>query len=153
MPYAIANIKGNYLAPHLQGTVEFFPWQNGTIVKVEVMNLPAQQTTLGHISSGMFAFHIHEGASCGIDNVNNNFHTTGGHFNPTNNVHPFHAGDLPSLLANNGYAYMIVYTDRFKPLEVINRAVIIHQNPDDYRTQPSGNSGNMIACGSIKQVS
>jgi Cu-Zn family superoxide dismutase len=38
------------------------------------------------------------------------------------------------------------FTDKFKPEDIINRAVIIHQNPDDYRTQPAGNSGERIAC-------
>ena len=47
---------------------------------------------------------------------------------------------------------MCFFTDKFKPKDIIGRAVIIHQNPDDYRSQPSGNSGKRIACGIIKRL-
>ena len=43
-------------------------------------------------------------------------------------------------------------TDRFRLRDVIGRSVIIHENPDDYRTQPSGNSGRRIACGVIRKL-
>jgi DNA invertase Pin-like site-specific DNA recombinase len=66
--------------------------------------------------------------------------------------HGNHAGDFPVLFSNNGYTYMKFFTDKFKPGDVIGRAVIIHENPDDYRTQPSGNSGKRIACGVICPV-
>ena len=75
-----------------------------------------------------------------------------GHYNPTNAMHPQHAGDMPSLLANDGNAFLIFYTDRFHPEDVIGRAVIIHAHPDDMTTQPSGNSGAMIACGEIREM-
>lgn len=59
-------------------------------------------------------------------------------------------GDLPPLLANRGgYAMMIFYTDRFRPREILGRTLVIHDMPDDFRTQPSGNSGMKIACGLI----
>ncbi|WP_201260037.1 superoxide dismutase family protein [Tissierella sp. P1] len=45
---------------------------------------------------------------------------------------------------------MSFFTDKFKPEDIIGRSVIIHQNPDDYRTQPAGNSGKRIACGVIR---
>ena len=80
------------------------------------------------------------------------FELTKGHYNPTNEPHPFHAGDLPSLFSNNGYSYMVVYTNRFKPVDVVGKTVVIHQNPDDYRTQPAGNTGTKIACGEIKRI-
>lgn len=47
---------------------------------------------------------------------------------------------------------MIVYTDRFKPEEVIGKAIIIHKNPDDYRTQRAGNAGDRIGCGLIEKI-
>ena len=67
-------------------------------------------------------------------------------------MHPQHAGDMPSLLANDGNAFLIFYTDRFHPEDVIGRAVIIHAHSDDMTTQPSGNSGAMIACGEIREM-
>lgn len=66
--------------------------------------------------------------------------------------HGNHAGDFPVLFSNNGYARMSFFTDKFKPEDIINRSVIIHQNPDDYRSQPAGNSGKRIACGVIYPV-
>ena len=58
-------------------------------------------------------------------------------------------GDLPPLLSCNGNAYMTVKTDRFKVKDIIGRTVIIHYRADDFRTQPSGDSGEKIACGII----
>ncbi len=149
MPDAIAILKGNFLAPSLNGMVEFYPWKNGTLVKIEINNLPKTKPPIKDIPPiGPFAFHIHEGESCN----NKMFEDAKGHYNPTNQPHPFHVGDLPSILSNNGYAYMIVYTQRFKPKDVINKTVIIHLNPDDYRSQPSGNAGERVACGIIKRL-
>lgn len=101
---------------------------------------------------GPFGFHIHEGGTCGVTTGDQPFQSAGGHFNPTNSYHPQHAGDLPVLFSNGGSAWMAVYTDRFRPADVVGRTVIIHQNPDDFRTQPSGNSGARIACGVIESV-
>jgi hypothetical protein len=52
-------------------------------------------------------------------------------------------------MAYYGHAYMIVYTDRFSPAEILGRAMIIHEWPDDYRTQPTGDSGQPIGCGTF----
>ena len=99
----------------------------------------------------MHGFHIHEGPHCrGTADVP--FAQAGSHFNPANCPHPAHAGDLPVLLSNHGMAFQMVYTERFTPNDVIGHTVIIHLNPDDYHTQPSGNSGEMIACGEIKAI-
>lgn len=64
-------------------------------------------------------------------------------------MHPEHEGDLPPLLSDKGTAWMMVYTTRFFPEEVVGKTVVIHDMPDDFRTQPSGNSGEKIACGEI----
>ena len=72
------------------------------------------------------------------------------HYNPNNCLHPYHAGDLPPLLENQGYAYMRVLVDKFKISDIIGKTVIIHDSPDDFNTQPSGNSGKKIACGVIE---
>ena len=73
----------------------------------------------------------------------------GAHYNPDNQLHGNHAGDLPVIFSNNGTAIMDVFTSRFRPKDVVGRSVIIHQNPDDYRTQPTGASGKKLACGII----
>lgn len=150
MTNALAILKGNNLAPQLKGYVSFYEYYNGTLIKAEIYNLPPTSYPNNNKAPiGPFGFHIHEGYSC---EPKENFELTKGHYNPTNKPHPFHAGDLPSLFSNNGYSYMVIYTDRFKPIDIIDRTVIIHQNPDDYRTQPSGNAGPLIACGKIKRI-
>lgn len=97
---------------------------------------------------GFYAFHIHEGESCaGV-----NYSESGAHYNPAGAAHPNHAGDLPPLLSHNGTAKMTVLTGRFRVDEIIGKTVIIHSDPDDFTTQPSGNPGKKLACGIICKV-
>jgi len=99
-----------------------------------------------------FGFHIHEYGICEITDPMDPFSSAGGHYNPTDQPHGNHAGDLPVLFSNDGYARMSVFTSKFKPRDIIGRSIIIHQNPDDYRSQPAGNAGKRIGCGLIKAV-
>ncbi|MBR0426851.1 MAG: superoxide dismutase family protein [Clostridia bacterium] len=57
---------------------------------------------------------------------------------------------MPPLLETNGYAYMSVLIGKLKIKDIIGKTIIIHDKPDDFTTQPSGNSGKKIACGVIK---
>jgi len=137
MPYATAHISGNSMYPEIEGKVSFYEVYGGTLVVAAVKNLPN--------GNGFHAFHIHDGSSCGPGRE-------GGHYNPTNQPHPQHAGDMPPLLANQGTAFSAFYTDRFYPEDIVGKVVVIHDMPDDFRTQPSGNPGSMIACGEIKEI-
>ena len=83
-------------------------------------------------------------------NAEDEFANAGSHYNPTNCLHPYHAGDLPPLIENNGHAYMSVLLNNFKIKDIIGKVVIIHDSTDDFKSQPSGNSGKKIACGKIK---
>ena len=153
MPYAAAQINGGSLAPAVHGTVRFYPAGNGTLIEAEINGLPLQ--VAGTASSppvGPFGFHLHEGSACGDGDGSEPFAAAKGHYNPDNQPHPEHAGDFPVLFSNNGYAYMVFYTNRFEPASILNKTVIIHQNPDDFRTQPAGNSGKRIACGVVKRA-
>lgn len=141
-PLAKAYVKGNKNFPNIDGTVEFFETNFGVFVLSEIKNLP---TNLNN--SGFFAMHIHNGDNCEQD-ANGNFQESS-HYNPTNEPHPLHAGDLPSLLSNDGFAYSLVLTNRFKVKDIIGKTVMIHANPDDFRTDPNGNSGTKVACGKI----
>lgn len=57
---------------------------------------------------------------------------------------------MPPLIENNGYAYMSVLINKFKIKDILGKVVINHDSPDDFKTQPSGNSGTKIACGKIE---
>ena len=139
-PSAAAVLRGSALYPDLKGRVRFFQTDAGVIVWADISGLPKQDAC-----GGVFGFHIHEGMSCGRDD----FAETKGHFNPSNCAHPYHAGDLPPLFSNDGHAWMMILTNRFRLEEIIGRTVVIHAKPDDFMTQPAGNSGMKIACGVI----
>ena len=74
------------------------------------------------------------------------------HYNPKGCEHPYHAGDLPPLFGNGGSALSLFLTNRFSVREITGKTVIIHDRPDDFTTQPSGNSGTKIACGVIERT-
>ena len=101
--------------------------------------------------------HIHEVGDCSSgDGL-----STKGHFNPLGKPHGHpgsaerHAGDLPALKANkdgraNVQADLDLITVTPGPASIIGRGLIVHADPDDYKTQPTGNAGARIACGVIQ---
>ncbi len=100
-------------------------------------------------------FHIHEVGSCASTDGT----SAGGHFNPGGQPHgpqtaAHHAGDLPALKADaNGNVDQKFMIDGPSIAEgaasLVGRSVIVHAQPDDYATQPTGNSGARVACGVI----
>jgi len=102
-------------------------------------------------------FHIHEAGDCSSGDGM----SAKGHFNPHGKPHgnpssgERHAGDLPSLKADKGgRAKLDVTVDQLTIREgaasVVGRGLIVHADPDDYKTQPTGNAGARLACGVIK---
>ena len=149
-PVAFAKVKGGPLRPQIEGIVKFYQRPCGTFVCAEITGLPSYQSSNnGEDPIGPHGFHIHEFGNCKVGDPQNPFQAAGGHWNPTNQPHGNHAGDLPVLFSNQGYAYMCFFTSKFKPEHVVGKSVIIHQNPDDYRTQPAGAAGKRLACGFI----
>lgn len=142
-PAAYANLTGNAENPTLTGTALFYPAFDGTLVAVEAYNLPVSKEN----ERSFYGMHIHEKGDCTLP-----FDKTGNHYNPADMPHPLHAGDLPPLLGNQGYAFSVFFTSRFQIEDVLNRSLIIHVSPDDFTSQPSGNSGIKIGCGIILQV-
>lgn len=152
-PVCGARIMGSEAYPLLAGSVLFYEANNGTIVVADLTGLSGQ-SKMGEPCKlpRFYGFHIHEGSRCmDMKNPNTAFESAGGHWNPTGCEHPNHAGDLPVLLSNNGVVFSACYTEAFIPWEVLGHTVIIHEHPDDYHTQPSGDSGNRIGCGMIVQ--
>lgn len=147
-----AYVHGGPYAQRIRGVVYFLPYKKGTMVSANLRGLPHYQpASNGESPIGPQGFHIHEFGNCSVCDPSDPFLAAGGHWNPTNQPHGNHAGDFPVIFSNNGRAKMKFYTNRFRPSEVVGRSVIIHLNPDDYRTQPSGNSGKRAACGVIKK--
>ncbi|MCM1538645.1 MAG: superoxide dismutase family protein [bacterium] len=62
-----------------------------------------------------------------------------------------HAGDMPPLFGAGGRAFLAFMTDRFRVSEVLGRAVVVHRMRDDFHSQPSGDAGEKIGCGIIRE--
>ncbi len=125
--------------------------QRGTATRVEahVEGLPA----------GTYAIHLHSIGKC----EGPKFASAGGHFNPTMKMHgrdnPVgpHLGDLPNVVVGKDGKGMVDFTvaglaltgGATPLLDADGAAVVVHAGPDDYKTDPSGNSGDRIACGTL----
>lgn len=144
--HATAVLQGSGEYPGIKGAVCFYQTGQGVLVTAEVTGLPIGGDSC---DTPIFAFHIHEGGRC-TGNAADPFADVRTHYNPDECAHPYHAGDLPPLFGNNGYAFMAVLTDRFTVSEILGRTVVIHRDPDDFHTQPAGNAGVKIACGEIR---
>lgn len=131
-PEACAKLAGSEKYPSIQGEVLFYSLWQGTLVAVMATGLPF---TEGKCEGCFFGFHLHQGDA---------------HYNPENCEHPMHAGDFPVLFGNHGCAVMIFYTEHFYPEQAVGKTVVIHAMPDDFRTQPSGDSGEKIAVGEVR---
>jgi Cu-Zn family superoxide dismutase len=102
-------------------------------------------------------FHVHEKGDCSAADAT----SAGGHFNPDSKSHGMpgsgsnHAGDMPNIKSDaNGNAVYSAkisgFTVNSGPAGILGKSVVVHRDPDDYKSQPAGNSGPRIACGLIK---
>ena len=129
--------------------VEFFATPMGVVVCTDVSGLPYDKDTPRTLQ--IYGMHIHNTGKC-TSSSEDAFSDAGAHFDKSGCEHPYHSGDLPSLFGNNGYAWGAVLTGRFSPEDIIGRTVIVHRDADDMKTQPSGASGERIACGIITRI-
>jgi Cu-Zn family superoxide dismutase len=107
------------------------------------------------LAAGNHGFHIHEFGDCSAAD----FTSAGGHFNPAGNPHggpkdaKRHEGDMGNVEATADGNATIDYVDSQLSFEgaksIVGRGVIVHANPDDFKTQPTGNAGGRVACGVI----
>lgn len=129
------------------GEIKIIDTAQGVLLTGELKGLPP----------GAHGFHIHEGSKC----TPPDFESAGGHFNPFNHKHGFlenkeyHLGDLPNIIVNSTGDVAFSTLAVGATLEpgknsINNRTLIIHEDPDDYVSQPSGNAGARILCGEIK---
>lgn len=129
----------------VQGIIDFKQMEGGVYISGDVTGL----------TPGKHGFHIHEFGDCSAPDGS----SAGGHFNPSHSKHggpdnaERHAGDLGNLVANE---FGVAHYERLDtmiqlngPDTIIGRSIIVHSNPDDYTTQPTGNAGGRISCGVI----
>ena len=115
--------------------------------------------TLHDLPPGEHGFHIHEHGRCVPP-----FESAGGHFNPKRAHHGFrnaqgaHAGDLPNVIVPEdgkariefmAYGVTLAKGNPSSLLDQDGTALVLHAGPDDYRSDPAGNSGDRLACGVI----
>lgn len=142
---AVAFVTGSKDYPDIRGKILFYQLNNAVLVRCEIIGLPIKE---GRCENPIFALHIHSGSECSGDEKDS-FSKANGHYNPQNCPHPYHAGDLPPLFSVKGNALSAFLTERISVSEILYKTVIIHSDPDDFTTQPSGNAGEKIACGVI----
>jgi Cu-Zn family superoxide dismutase len=132
----------------VSGTLQLAPSAHGVRISGVIGGLAAGSS---------HGFHVHETGDCSAADAA----SAGGHFNPTASAHGragsrhHHAGDIDNLVAGwDGIAHVdvqlagVTLGDGGRD-DIAGRAFVVHAAPDDYRTQPSGNSGTRIACGVI----
>ena len=130
-----------------QGTVTFAQRMGKVYVTADVRGLAPNRE---------HGFHVHEKGDC----TSGDGMSAGGHFNPDGRPHgpqgaPHHAGDMPSLAADaSGNAKASFTLDEVTivagPKSLAGKGLIVHKDPDDYRTQPTGNAGARLACAVIQ---
>ena len=132
-----------------RGTVTFSQ-KDGTVLVV---------AKLSGLTPGSHGFHVHEKGDCSAADAM----SAGGHFNPLGKPHAHpssaerHTGDMPMLVADaSGNATLTTELDvmrRQRRRQRHRRQVrVVHKDPDDFTTQPAGNSGPRVACGVIRKV-
>ena len=147
-PNAVAMVRGSEKYSGIGGAVMFYQLNGAVLVRTEVTGLPKGD---GKCGNPVFGFHIHSGTVCS-GTKDDPFADAKTHYDPNDCEHPYHAGDMPPLFGVNGNAVSVFLTDRFTVKDIIGKTVIIHAMPDDFVTQPSGNSGEKAACGIIKII-
>ena len=154
--------KATPAEPVSDAVAQVAPTQGNTVTG----SLALTQSTAGvHITGAIqglkpdaeFGFHVHEKGDCSAPDGS----SAGGHFNPTQAQHgnptgsAHHAGDMVNIRSN---AEGVAQVDTIATgtalhgdptTDVMGKAIVVHESPDDYTTQPSGNSGKRVACGVI----
>ena len=148
--HAEARLSGTFADTTVEGTVKFDADSSGKIKMTLDISVPAK-------AGKSIAVHIHEHGDCG-----DTAKLAHGHWNPTNAQHgkwgsaDFHSGDIGNLQLNGkGKGSLTLSTDLWTlggspDKNILGKSIIVHGGKDDYKTQPSGNSGTRIGCGVIQ---
>lgn len=128
----------------------------GSVTLTQVGEKVRIEASLSGLTPGEHGFHVHEVGDCSAPDAT----SAKGHFNPGSKGHGHHhgmerhAGDLPNLVADaSGRATYRADVDMLTvdkgPMGIVGRSLVVHADPDDYKSQPAGNSGKRVACGVI----
>ena len=131
------------------GVVSFSQQDDKVLVNARIQGL----------SPGPHGFHIHEKGDCSAPDAT----SAGGHFNPAGTKHgspsgaEHHGGDFGNLMADATGTATLAITIPASQItlsksganSIIGKGLIVHADPDDFATQPTGNSGKRLACGVI----
>lgn len=131
----------------------------GQVTFIEVNGIVRMEATITNASEGKHAIHIHAEGDCSAPDGK----SAGGHWNPTKESHgkwealPFHRGDIGNIVIGaDGKGTISRETDLWcigcddDTKNIIGKAIIIHQGPDDFTSQPAGAAGARIGCGVIE---
>lgn len=131
---------------------------SGTATFVEKNGKVTFTANLSGLKPGVHAIHIHEKADCTAADGS----SAGGHWNPTFQNHgkwgsaAYHKGDIGNFPADeNGNGTITLTTDEWcigcgdPKKDIVGKGLIVHQDPDDFTSQPAGNAGKRVACAGI----
>ena len=131
---------------------------SGTVTFIEKDGIVVMKAALSGLSQGNHAIHIHAIGDCSAPDGK----SAGGHWNPTKKNHgkwmeaPFHIGDIGNLVVGaDGTGTIERETNLWSvggkdaAKNVVGHAIIIHEGPDDFSSQPSGAAGPRVGCGEI----
>jgi superoxide dismutase, Cu-Zn family len=148
--------------PAHEAAAQVAPTQGNTVTGAVALDSSPQGVHITGSIQGLkpdaeFGFHVHEKGDCSAPDGS----SAGGHFNPTQAQHgnptggTHHAGDMPNIKSNAEGVAQVDTTAAGTTLhgepatDIMGKAIVVHEGPDDYTTQPSGNSGKRVACGVI----
>ena len=131
---------------------------SGTATFTEKNGTVTFTTKISGLKPGVHGIHIHEKADCSATDAA----SAGGHWNPTHTKHgkwtdaEHHKGDIGNITADEkGNGTMTLKTTEWcigcgdESKDILGKGLIVHANPDDFTTQPTGNAGGRIACSAI----
>ncbi len=134
---------------------------SGTVTFNETNGSIKMVASIANATEGNHAIHIHAIGDCSTPDGK----SAGGHWNPTNEKHgkweetPFHRGDIGNIvIGDDGNGVIERETNLWcidcddEKKNIVGKAIIIHQGPDDFSSQPAGAAGPRIGCGAIEKT-